>query len=260
MIPGCAVAVKPRCYNRWMSTCTTASVSSMAAWTPAQAIELLRRRYGQPVRFNQRPPVDELISTILSQHTSDVNTERAYLSLKRRFATWQQVIDAPTGQVAEAIRSGGLARQKAPRIQQALREIQERTGGFDLEFLAQAPIDEARDWLTAIDGVGPKTASCVLLFSLQRPALPVDTHVHRVALRLGFVPPRTTAERAQPQLEAQIAPEDRYDAHLLLIKHGRETCVARRPHCAACVLAANCPTAPSYLNALNSNQTPNGAA
>jgi endonuclease III len=260
MIPGWAVPVKPRCYNRRMDSSTTATFSAMATWTPTQAIELLRRRYGQPVRFNQRPPVDELISTILSQHTSDINTERAYLSLKRRFPNWQQVIDAPTGQVAEAIRGGGLARQKAPRIQQALREIQERTGGFDLDFLANVPVDEARDWLTAIAGVGPKTASCVLLFSLHRPALPVDTHVHRVALRLGFVPPRTTAERAQTQLEARIAPEDRYDAHLLLIKHGRETCVARSPHCGGCVLAVKCPTAPDYLEAPSSTHTPNGTA
>jgi endonuclease-3 len=243
-----------------MGTGTSASAVTPDCWTPAQAIELLRRRYGQPVRFNQRPPVDELISTILSQHTSDINPERAYLSLQRRFPRWQQVIDAPTGQVAEAIRGGGLARQKAPRIQQALREIQERTGGFDLGFLANVPIDEARDWLTAIDGVGPKTASCVLLFSLQRPALPVDTHVHRVALRLGFVPPRTTAERAQPQLEAQIAPEDRYDAHLLLIKHGRETCVARSPRCAACVLAVKCPAAPAFAKKSSSTHTPNGTA
>jgi endonuclease-3 len=243
-----------------MGTSIAANVSANFRWTATQAIEQLRRRYGQPVRFSQRPPVDELISTILSQHTSDINTERAYLSLKRRFPHWQQVIDAPTGQVAEAIRSGGLARQKAPRIQQALREIQERTGGFDLDFLANVPVDEARDWLTAIDGVGPKTASCVLLFSLQRPALPVDTHVHRVALRLGFVPPRTTAERAQTRLEEQITPEDRYDAHLLLIKHGRETCVARRPRCAACVLVARCPTAPAYLETPSSLNTPNGTA
>jgi endonuclease-3 len=218
-----------------------------ATWTAGQAVELLRRRYGQPVRFNQRPPVDELVSTILSQHTSDINTERAYLSRKRRFPTWQHVLEAPVAHVAEAIRHGGLARQKAPRIHEALREILERTGGFDLAFLADEPLDDARNWLTALNGVGPKTASCVLLFSLQRPALPVDTHVHRVALRLGFVPPRTTAERAQAQLEAQIAPGDRYDAHLLLIKHGRETCVARTPRCHLCVLAARCPTAPSVV-------------
>ena len=227
--------------------------TTCATYTAAQAIELLRRRYGQPVRFNQRPPVDELINTILSQHTSDINTERAFLSLRRRFPSWQQVLDAPTGQVAEAIRSGGLALQKAPRIQQALREIQERTGGFDLEFLADEPLNEARDWLTTLDGVGPKTASCVLLFSLRRPALPVDTHVHRVALRLGLVSPRTTAERAQALLESQIAPDDRYDAHLLLIKHGRETCVARNPRCHVCVLALRCPTAPDSLDTSNTS-------
>lgn len=220
-------------------------------WTPSQALDLLRRRYGQPVRFNEQAPIDELVSTILSQHTSDANTARAFASLKRRFPTWEQALDAPTAQVAEAIRGGGLARQKAPRIQQVLREVRERTGGFDLSFLGEAPLDEAREWLTTLDGVGPKTAACVLLFSLGRPALPVDTHVHRVTLRLGFVPPRTNAGKAQALLEARIAPADRYDAHLLLIKHGRETCVARRPRCAECVLRAGCPSAAEFPHATN---------
>lgn len=213
-------------------------------WTAAEAVEQLRRRYGRPVHFERQAPVDELVSTILSQHTSDGNTARAFDALRRRFPVWDDVIAAPTARVADAIRCGGLANQKAPRIQQALTEIRDRSGGFDLGFLAEMPLDEAREWLTSLDGVGPKTASCVLLFSLERPALPVDTHVHRVAGRLGLVPRKASAERAQTLLEAQIAPQDRYDAHLLFITHGRATCVARRPRCGECALAARCPTAP----------------
>ena len=216
-------------------------------WTAAEVIDHLRHRYGRPVRFGQQSPVDELVSTILSQHTSDANTERAFGSLKRRYRTWEQVIDAPTAEVAATIRSGGLAQQKAPRIQQVLRDVRDRSGGFDLAFLGELPVHDARDWLTQLGGVGPKTASCVLLFALDQPAMPVDTHVHRVALRLGLLPTRTSAERAHEQLESQIAPEDRYDAHLLFIKHGRGTCVARKPRCATCVLRERCPTGRTLL-------------
>jgi endonuclease III len=216
----------------------------------ATAIELLDRlrdAYGSPERRPPDPPIDELIQTILSQHTSDVNTERAFASLRARFATWDEAIDAPTEQVADAIRSGGLADVKAPRIQQALRDVRERTGGFDLSFLGELPDGEARDWLTELHGVGPKTASCVLLFSLDRAVMPVDTHVHRVSLRLGLVPHRTSAERAHELLEQQIPDDRMYEAHMLFIQHGRRTCLARNPRCGACVLVQWCPAAATFL-------------
>ena len=173
--------------------------------------------------------------------------EVRFASLRERFPSWDAVIDAPVNEVADAIRSGGLADVKAPRIQQALRDVRERTGGFDLRFLGDMPEREARDWLTELHGVGPKTASCVLLFSLDRPVMPVDTHVHRVALRLGLVPERTSAERAHELLEVQVPANRMYEAHMLFIQHGRRTCIARRPRCRACVLVQWCPAAAEFL-------------
>lgn len=209
----------------------------------AWVLERLRRRYGEPDRSTPQPPVDELVMTILSQHTSDTNTERAFRSLRENFPSWDDVIQATNDQVADAIRSGGLAELKAPRIRQALIDIRERLGGFDLTVLADLPVEDARAWLTSLHGVGPKTAACVLLFSLDRPTMPVDTHVHRVALRLGLIPDGTSAERAHELLEALIPVGETYSAHMLLIKHGRTTCIARRPRCPHCVLVQCCPTA-----------------
>jgi endonuclease-3 len=205
-------------------------------------IDRLRAVYGEPARSQPQPPIDELVQTILSQHTSDVNTERAYTTLRERFPSWDAVLAAPTAEVADAIRVGGLARQKAPRIQHVLATIRESRGDFDLGFLAAMPLDDALEWLTALNGVGPKTAACVLMFSLDRPVLPVDTHVHRVATRLGFVPPRTTAERTQEVLSALIPPAETFAAHMLLIHHGRQTCTALRPRCPPCPLLDRCPT------------------
>jgi endonuclease-3 len=142
--------------------------------------------------------------------------------------------------VSAAIQSGGLAQVKAPRIQAVLRRIWEERGSFDLDFLRTEPLDQARAWLTGLPGVGPKTAACVLLFSCGRPALPVDTHVHRVARRLGLVPDRVSAEGAQLLLEAMVPPDDYYAFHLNLIRHGREVCKAPRPRCEVCVIRAWC--------------------
>jgi len=195
--------------------------------------------------FMLRPngePLDQVIATILSQHTSDTNTARSWRSLRERFATWDEVIAAPTGDVADAIRMGGLANQKAPRIQGVLEEVRERTGGFDLGFLAGLPIAEALAWLTSLHGVGPKTAACVLLFALGRPAQPVDTHVHRVTLRIGLVPPGTSPERSEHILEDLLGdnPQTTYAAHKGLIAHGRAICTARNPRCPICILKDRC--------------------
>lgn len=209
----------------------------------------LEAAYGPPVRDVQRPePVDELVSTILSQHTSDTNTARAFSSLKERFPCWDDVINAPVDSIVDAIRSGGLARQKALRIQRALTDVRAKGGGSDLSFLARMPVDDALAWLTALHGVGPKTAACVLLFSLDRPVMPVDTHVHRVSLRLGLLEAGTSADGAHGKLEAGLTASEVYVAHMLLIKHGRKTCKARAPRCGQCVLRDDCPSATIYLS------------
>jgi len=218
--------------------------------TTKRAAELLARfraRYGAPRPLPRLEPVDELVATVLSQNTSDTNTARSFTGLRSKFPNWDTVIDAPTCEVADAIRSGGLANTKAPRIQRILCAIREQRGDFDLSFLATLPNDEAAAWLTRLPGVGPKTAACVLLFSLGKPALPVDTHVHRVAQRLALVPSGANAETTQPALEALIPATERYDAHLLFIQHGRQTCHARRPACHACVVADICPSASEFL-------------
>jgi endonuclease-3 len=187
-------------------------------------------------------PVDELVGTILSQHTSDTNTARAFGSLRERFPTWQDVIDAPTAAVADAIRSGGLANLKAPRIQAVLVAVRQRFGALDLSSLAEMSVADARAELVALKGVGPKTASCVLLFSLGLPAMPVDTHVHRVARRLGLIGASERAEAAHELLERDLGEnrDEVYAFHMNMIAHGRTVCLARRPRCERCVLTECC--------------------
>ena len=201
----------------------------------------LARQYGDPPAPRRLPPLDELVLTILSQNTNDTNRDRAYADLRRTFSTWDDVADAPIPAIANAIRSGGLAPTKAPRIKEVLRAL--RADGIALDDHALRGIDDQALWdrLIALPGVGPKTAACVLLFSLDRPFFPVDTHVHRLAIRLGLVPPKATAIAAQALVQEAIAPADVYPAHLNLIRHGRHVCVARRPLCSACVLADLCP-------------------
>ncbi|MGC8634367.1 MAG: endonuclease III domain-containing protein [Candidatus Limnocylindrales bacterium] len=203
-------------------------------------LEALRDLYGLPEWQPRRGATDELVLTILSQHTSDRNAERAFDSLVARFGDWDAVAHAPVQEVAATIVSGGLAQQKAPRIQGVLRRIRDERGEYDLGFLAQMQPRAARDWLVRLDGVGPKTASVVLLFCFGLPLMPVDTHVHRVIGRIGLVPPRTPAGRAH-DLALEIFPPARmYEAHVNLITHGRRTCTARRPACGRCPIAPRC--------------------
>lgn len=205
---------------------------------------LLRRlleAHGPVAPPARREPLDELILTILSQNTSDTNRDRAWSSLRSRFPTWEQVADAPASAVEDAIRPGGLAATKAPRIQAVLRAVRERWGGLDLAGLSGLDDREARGLLEALPGVGPKTAACVLAFSLGRPALPVDTHVHRLAVRLGLIPPGTGPAAAHDALERLVAPHERLPLHVALVRHGRVVCRATRPRCDACVLADLCP-------------------
>lgn len=196
--------------------------------------------YGQPTWRNPLPPVDELVSTILSQNTNDANRDRAFESLRQRFPTWDQVRDADPGSVTAAIRPAGLANQKGPRIQQVLRGISDERGSLDLYFLKDLPLEEARAWLMKFKGVGPKTAAIILLFSLGRPAFPVDTHIYRVTGRIGLCPEKMTVEEAHVHLEKLLPPETYYAAHLNIIRLGREICAARKPACQRCPLRELC--------------------
>lgn len=205
-----------------------------------RAHALLAAHYGPRAWRGRRDPLDELIMTILSQNTSDRNSGRAYTALRQRFPTWEELLDAPTSEVYEAIKPAGLGNIKAPRIQQTLRSIQERTGELSLDHLDALPLEQARAWLLALDGIGPKTAACVLMFALGRPALPVDTHVHRVSLRLGLIGPRVSAEKAHALLEAALPAEAVYPFHLNLIQHGRLICHARAPECGRCPVVEIC--------------------
>ena len=221
-----------------------AGAAETVDFTPAEKIppiyQALLAVYGQPTWRPHHPPLDELVLTILSQHTSDLNSGRAFTQLRAALPTWEAVRDAPVAAIAAAIQSGGLAQQKAPRIKGILQRIWDERGSFDLDFLRTVPLAEAKAWLAALPGVGPKTAACVLLFACGRPAMPVDTHVHRVSRRLGLVPDRATAEQTHALLEALVPPEWYYAFHLNVIKHGREVCKAPRPRCELCVLRPWC--------------------
>jgi endonuclease-3 len=200
----------------------------------------LQAAFGSPTWRNPLPPLDELISTILSQNTNDNNRDRAFEALRSRFPTWEAVRDAEEQAVIHAIRPAGLANQKGPRIQKVLREITAERGELSLGFLADLPVEEARRWLMSFKGVGPKTAAIVLLFSLGEPAFPVDTHVHRVTGRLGLRPDKMNAEQAHDFLSRLFPPEAYYAAHLNLIRLGREICHARNPECLRCPLNDLC--------------------
>jgi len=202
--------------------------------------ETLFEVFGEPTWRNPLPPVDELVSTILSQNTNDANRDRAFHALRAKFAAWESVRDANAGDVVAAIRPAGLANQKGPRIQQVLRQITEERGGLDLSFLKDLPLEEARSWLMKFNGVGPKTAAIVLCFSLGRPAFPVDTHIYRVTGRIGLRPEKMSVEQAHPHLESLLPPETYYAAHLNLIRLGREVCHARKPDCPNCPIRKLC--------------------
>jgi endonuclease-3 len=212
-----------------------------------QILKLLHAEYGEKRWRTRNEPVAVLIQTILSQNTSDRNSERAFKHLLAYFNSWEEIADAPIGRIREAIKTGGLGAVKARYIRKALREIRERQGGFNLDFLQKLPVDEARDWLRQLPGVGMKTASVVLLFSLGMPALPVDTHVFRVSKRLGLIGYKVSVETAHKSLEGLVPPQDVYQFHVLLIEHGRKTCKAQRPRCKECVLGSLCPSYEEFV-------------
>lgn len=210
--------------------------------TIARVTELLRAEYGsrQPLK---RDPLDGLILIILSQATNDINCDRAFSNLKATFPTWDEVLEADVTEVADAIRSGGLANQKASRIQEILRQMKAETGALDLSWMQNATVQECRDYLNRFHGVGPKTIACVLVFFLGKPAFPVDTHVHRVTKRLGWIRPQANAEEAHRVLEVAVPDNRKLDLHVNLISHGRAICRAEGnggPKCGACLLKKLC--------------------
>jgi endonuclease-3 len=225
----------------------------------------LAGEYGHPVWERRLDPTSELVLTILTQNSADVNAEKAFEALRAAYPSgdpveehrpgagwggeglapgappdWEAVEAAPLPELVDVIRPGGLGPQKAPRIQAALRTIREARGDHSLEFLGELAALEARDWLTRIDGIGKKTASVLLLFSFGTPLMPVDRHVERVSHRVGLVPPKATADDAHDLYLALLEPDQMYETHVLLIHHGRVTCHARRPACDACPIRARC--------------------
>lgn len=208
----------------------------------------LEARFGPLDPPRRRDPIEELVLTVLSQNTSDVNRDRAFAAMRVRYPTWDALARAREDELAETIRPGGLANVKAPRILEMLREIREREGGsLDLSWMRRAPDEVVRAYLTSLGGVGPKTAACVLAFALERPAIPVDTHVHRVARRLGFYDERTDAARAHLVMERAVPADIRVRMHVGLIRLGRTICRPGRPRCEDCPLNSLCPAAPSVL-------------
>lgn len=207
-----------------------------------QILNLLTAAYGNHDWHLDPDPIAVLVQTILSQNTSDRNSHRAFTSLTSLFRKWQDVADAGIDDIAASIRGGGLGEIKSRYIKQALKDIEHRQGKLELDFLKQFPLEEARTWLTRLPGVGMKTASCVLLFSLGIPALPVDTHISRIARRLGLLDSKISIDKAHKVLENIVPKNDIYSFHVLIIEHGRKICKAQHPYCHQCVLQKICPS------------------
>jgi endonuclease-3 len=204
-------------------------------------LKKLRRAYGSPRYKPNYDPLGELVATILSQNTSDLNSDRAYRALRGAYPSWEEVLQAKPDDLVNVIRSGGLATLKSRRIQDILLSIRARHGKLSLDFLIDLPMPAARMFLAGFPGVGPKTLACVLLFACGHPAFPVDTHIFRVTTRLGLLPEGCTAERAHGVLEPTIPATEVYSAHVNLIRHGRAICKARQPNCLQCCLRTLCP-------------------
>jgi len=206
-----------------------------------EVIELLEQEYGPGKWQPDRDPIDVLVGTILSQNTSDTNSGGAFASLKASFDSWEAVASAPAEHIAQVIKSGGLSQIKAVRIKQVLEQIEKEQGRISLDSLKSKSMAEAEDYLMRLPGVGHKTARCVLLFSLGKPSLPVDTHVFRVAKRLGLIDSRVSVEKAHSLLQEQTPPAKVYQFHIHMIEHGRRICHARQPRCNRCILRGVCP-------------------
>jgi endonuclease-3 len=200
----------------------------------------LERKYGVPYRKGRSDPIEILIQTILSQNTNDRNRDRAYQRLKTQFPSWEDVLRARVKTVIQAIRPGGLAKQKARRIHEILHWIKEREGKLSLSFLKRMNSDEIKKTIGDLKGIGPKTVHCLLLFGMRREAFPVDTHVLRVGKRLGFIPEWMNAEKAHEWMSPLIPEKKSLSLHLNLIRFGREICKAKNPQCDLCFLSKKC--------------------
>lgn len=213
----------------------------------ANLLDSLEKAYGRRSLVPHGDPLGELVQTILSQNTSDANSRPAYQALRRAFPQWEQLLKAPVETIAEPIKAGGLAMIKAKRIQSALLEINRQRGKLDLGFLNDLPVIEGLEWLKRLKGVGDKTASCVLLFALGKPALPVDTHVFRVSSRIGLITDNTSLPEAHRVLIKKVPVDHLYSFHMLMIEHGRRTCLAQRPRCQSCIIKEICPSCKDYV-------------
>ena len=213
-----------------------------ASLTPSEVLDALGIEYAPFPMEPRYDPIAEVVFTILSQHTSDRNSERAFKQLMDTFGSFDEVAEGDPELIARCINVGGLASIKATRIKQVLNLIQEKRGALDLFFLKELPMEEAKAWLRQLPGIGPKTAAIILCFALGMPAMPVDTHIYRVAKRLGLIGPKTNYEQAHEILEQSVEPEQVYPFHMVLITHGRRVCKAPRPLCHQCVLAYGCPS------------------
>jgi endonuclease-3 len=211
-------------------------------------LDILRKYYGERHLYPHHDPIAELVRTILSQNTSDINSRPAYQELIKTFDNWEKLLTASIDRIAGPIRGGGLGKIKARRIQEALREIKQKRGTLDLNFLIDMTVPDAREWLKQLPGVGNKTANCVLLFALGKPALPVDTHIFRVSKRLGLIDEKSTLDEAHNILENSVPEENVYEFHVLMIEHGRRICIAQKPRCSQCPLKEVCPSNKTYIN------------
>lgn len=214
----------------------------MVQFTEQQLIvlfERLHQHYGNPTWQRWREPVGELVRTILSHNTTDKNSLRAYANLIEKYPTWEALLQANEDEIAEIVRIGGLANAKAKKIKKSLLEIHKREGRIDLEFLHQYSLEQAKEYLLSLNGVGPKTAACILIFSFNFPYMPVDTHIHRVSNRLGLVAEKSR-EKTQEKLNEIIPEKEKYSFHLNVIEHGRKVCKATSPFCTNCFLSDIC--------------------
>ena len=223
----------------------------MSAAAIAGAVALMEAEYGPFPAEPRLPPADELVFTVLSQHTSDTNSSRAFARLMERFGSLEAVTGAAVSDIEEAIAPGGLAKVKAPRIKEVLGKIMELNGSLDLSFLREMPLDEAKAWLRQLPGIGPKSAGIILSFSLGMPAMAIDTHIYRVCQRLGAIAPKVSVDKAHDIMEDKVAPEQVFNFHVSFINHGRRVCKAQRPLCADCVVGEMCPSRKGFMKQAN---------
>ncbi len=213
----------------------------------ALTIEMMTQQYGPFTHEARLPPTDEMVFTILSQHTSDINSSRAYRSLMETFSSLEAVASANVADIEKAIALGGLAKIKAPRIKAVLNKILELNGELDLSFLREMPLNDAKTWLRQLPGIGPKSAGIVLSFSLGMPAMAIDTHIYRVSQRLGVIGPKVSVDKAHEILEDKVEPEEVFNFHVSYINHGRQVCKAQRPLCPECVVGGLCPSRKKFM-------------